>query len=370
MKKAAFYTLGCRSNQYETEVLKKDLSKEYKIIDGFNEEADLFVINTCTVTHDAERKSRQAIRRALREGKKVVVAGCYANLEKQQIKKMFPDVEILKVNGTANSFAGSTPLRVRANLMLESGCENFCAYCIVPYARGKIKSKPAAEAVKEAEAMVKNGVREIILTGINLGAYQYSLVEVLDRFSMIKELLRIRISSIEPMYITPELIDTVAKLPKVCNYFHIPLQSGDDKILKAMGRKYTVKEYIHIIDTIRKVIPDCGITTDLIAGLPGEDDNSFNTTVTTINRIRFSGIHLFPYSKRKGTRAAKMDNQVGVKTIKKRMETLQKLRDMHKAEFISRFIGKEVEILVESKGEGLTGNYIRVKIKEIGSPIS
>ncbi|OGC04682.1 hypothetical protein A2276_01740 [candidate division WOR-1 bacterium RIFOXYA12_FULL_43_27] len=356
MKKIAFYTLGCRANQYETDVLKRQFP-DCEIVEPFKEKADVIVINSCVVTHDAERKSRQAIRRALREAKEVYLTGCYSKLNKVTID----GVKILEKKEWKNAKTS----RVRANLMIENGCENFCAYCIVPYVRGKIRSRNPKDVLCEAQEMVKNGAREIVLTGINLGAYQHSLMGLIKELAKIKELLRIRLSSIEPMYVTDELIETVAKTPKACRFFHIPLQCGDDQLLKSMGRIYTAKEYINIIHKIRKAISECGISTDIIVGLPGEDEKAFNNTVKLVNELKFSNMHLFPYSKRNGTRAATMPNQVYPKIIKRRMLKLQKLKEKYSNQFRNKYIGKEVEILVEQPGEGLTDNFIRVRFKDI-----
>lgn len=363
MKKIAFYTLGCRANQYQTFGLKCQMSNDSpeanQIVD-FAEEADIYVINTCTVTHDAERKSRQAIRRAIRQNSKakIIVTGCFAKLEKQALQTLFPQIEI-KPPSSFSALSSQLSPRIRANLMIQDGCEHFCSYCIVPYARGKVTSKPLAEVISEANQLVDAGAREIVLTGINLGTYQFHLSSVIRHLSDIPKLLRIRLSSLEPMYLSKELIDAVANTPKVCNHLHVPLQSGDNNILKTMNRNYSRKDYLELINFIRKKIPDCGITTDIIVGFPGEGENEFQNTVNLVNQIKFSRIHIFPYSKRKGTPAAEMSNQVNDQEKKKRNKTLHKLRDKYMQEFAQKYQGQEVEILVERQGEGLTTNFIR-----------
>jgi len=361
MKKIAFYTLGCKANQYQTSCLECQMSNVKCQTVKFGQPADIYVINTCTVTEDADRKSRQAIRRALRLGKKVIVAGCYAKLEGEKLKKLFPEISLtpFPLSHWERGIEGVRAVRVRTNLMIQDGCENFCSYCIVPYARGKIKSKPPDEVISEAKQLVKSGAREIILTGINLGTYQYDLSSVISRLSSVSGLLRIRLSSIEPMYLTKELIDAIARTPKVCRHLHIPLQSGDNDILKAMDRNYTREDYLEMVNYIRGKTPDCGITTDIILGFPGESEKGFQRTVDLINEIKFSRLHIFTFSKRKGTPAAKLPNQVDIKIMKHRSKVLHELRKKYMIEFASQHLGKEVEILVEQKGEGLTSNYIR-----------
>lgn len=362
MKKIAYYTLGCRANQYQTEVLRLQVASDKLQVVEFSSEADIYVINTCTVTIDADRKSRQAIRRALRQNPKaeVQVAGCFARLEGPKLKKLFPSIKIKEKLETWNLPPSTDKTkRVRMNLMIQDGCEHFCSYCIVPYARGKITSKPVDQVNNEAEQLIQAGAREIVLTGINLGTYQFDLSKVIQQLSAIPELLRIRLSSIEPMYISRGLIDAAAKLPKVCRHFHLPLQSGDNSILKKMDRNYTRDDYLGLVNYIRNKIPDCGITTDIIVGFPGEGDQEFQNTLDLVNQAKFSRIHIFPYSRRKGTPAAEFPEQVDEKAKKKRSKTLNSLRTRLMVEFASRYLNKEVEILVEQKGEGLTSNFIR-----------
>lgn len=362
-KKVAFYTLGCRANQYQTEVIKSQVLCPESCVVNFSSPADIYVINTCTVTHDAERKSRQAIRRALRQNPKakVIVAGCYSKLEEKQLKKIFPSIEIKQFDNLVTKQSNPSP-RIRANLMIQNGCEHFCSYCIVPYARGKIWSKPLEQIIQEAQQLVMAGARELILTGINLGTYKTlnsDLSSVLKALNSIPNLLRIRISSIEPMYLTKSLIDAIATLPKVCNSLHIPLQSGDNNILKAMNRNYTINDYLELISYARKKIPLCSIGTDIIVGFPGETENQFQNTVKTIKQINFSRLHIFSYSPRKGTPAATFPNQIDVKTKKRRHKQLQELNQQLMQEFAKQYKDKQVEVLVEQQGEGLTSNFIR-----------
>lgn len=361
MKKAAFYTLGCKANQYQTEVIKSNFIGPMSEVVEFGHPADVYVINTCAVTEDADRKSRQAIRRALRLGKKVIVTGCYAKLEGEKLKEAFPEITLtpFPLSHWERGIVGVRAVRVRANLMIQDGCENYCSYCVVPHARGKIKSKPADDVVEEAKRLVNAGAREIILTGINLGTYQFGLSEVICRLSAVDGILRIRLSSIEPMYLTKELIDILAETRGVCHHLHVPLQSGDNDILKAMNRNYTRDDYLETINYLRDKIPDCGITTDIIIGFPGEGEKEFRNTVDLINKIKFSRLHIFTYSKRKETPAAGFSNQIDMETKKHRSRVLHELRVKHMKAFAEQYLGKEIEILVEQKGEGLTSNYIR-----------
>lgn len=366
MKKISFYTLGCKANQYQTEVLKSQFSTLESRISDFGDPADLYVINTCTVTEDADRKSRQAIRRALRLGKKVIVTGCYARLEGEKLKEAFPEIILTPLIPLSISDGeGETPtivgegVRIRANLMIQDGCEHFCSYCIVPHARGKVKSKPAEEVVTEAERLIAAGAREIILTGINLGTYQHDLSEVLRRLSSAEGLLRLRLSSLEPMYLTKGLIDAIAETPKVCHHLHIPLQSGDNAILKAMNRNYTRDDYLELISYVRKKMPDCGVTTDIIVGFPGEGEREFQNTIDLISKVEFSRVHVFTYSKRERTPAAGFTDQIDAMIKKQRNKVLHKLRNKYMKKFAQQYLGKQVEVLVEQKGEGLTSNYIR-----------
>ncbi|MGB9613575.1 MAG: MiaB/RimO family radical SAM methylthiotransferase, partial [Candidatus Margulisiibacteriota bacterium] len=368
MTKIVFYTLGCKANQYQTDILKSQLLTNDAQLTTFGAEADLYVINTCTVTEDADRKSKQAIRRALRLGKRVMVSGCYSKLKSNELKTLFPAIEIKNVDFLASpSFFDC---RVRANLMIQDGCDHFCSYCIVPYARGKTRSKPIEEVINEARQLVSTGAKEIVLTGINLATYQPDLSLVIKRLSSLEGLLRIRLSSLEPMYLSKNLIDTIADTPKVCHHLHLPLQSGDNEILKAMNRNYTREDYLELIHYLRKKIPDCGITTDIIVGFPGEGEKEFQNTVDLIRQVKFSRMHIFTYSQRAKTPAANFPKQVREEIKKERSKILHKLREKYMIEFAHRYYNNEVEILVEKVGEGLTSNYIRVtypgKISEVG----
>ncbi|MFC1571734.1 MiaB/RimO family radical SAM methylthiotransferase [Candidatus Margulisiibacteriota bacterium] len=358
-KKHTFYTLGCRANQYQTEVIKNQLTTNNSQLTTFSNAADVYVINTCMVTEDAERKSRQAIRRAFRQNPKakIIITGCWARLESEKIEKLFPEAEIKPPQSLLPTAYSILP-RVRSNLMIQDGCEHFCSYCIVPYARGKFSSKPQEQVIEEARHLIDAGAREIVLTGINLGAYG-DLCSVLRALCSIPKLLRLRLSSIEPMYLTKELIDAVASTPKVCHHLHIPLQSGDNSILAAMNRKYSREDFLELIHYARAKMPECGLTTDIIVGFPGEGEKEFQNTVNLVNQIKFSRLHVFSYSQRKGTSAATMSNQINTATKKKRNKIMRDLGQKLMVDFAKNYLNTEVSILVEQKGEGLTSNFIR-----------
>ncbi len=363
MTKLAFATLGCRANQYQTDLLKSQLTTNGSQLTTFDSKADIYVINTCTVTVDADRTSRRLIRKALKQNPKarVIVAGCYARLEADKLKELFPQIEIINSPSPIILQNPSPSPNIRQNLMIQDGCENFCTYCIVPYARGPITSKPAGQVLTEAEQLVQAGAREIVLTGINLGTYQYDLPLLVPSVSALPQLLRLRLSSIEPMYLTKELIDTMANTPKVCRHLHIPLQSGDNAILKRMNRSYTSKDYSELIEYARLKMPDCAITTDIIVGFPGEGAREFQNTLDLVDQIKFSRIHIFSYSPRPGTPAADYPGQVDPAVKKERNKTLHKLRDKYMKEFAEQYLNGKVEILVENEREGITSNYIRIK---------
>lgn len=381
----AFYTLGCRSNQYETQKIKREL-KDYKFQEvPFSEFADIYIINTCTVTSDGDRKSRQAARKAFKTNPHgiIIITGCYVERDPTFLKQNLLNIHYFKNNEKQNIVAylkdslKKSPIpknnqfyRVRRNLMIENGCENFCKYCIVPFVRGKIKSVPLQTTIKEAKEMVSSGVREIILTGINLGAYGQDsgdkLIDIIKRISGIPEILRIRLSSIEPMYLTKTLMKEFSKIDKLCPYFHIPLQSGDNKILRLMGRNYTIDEYRGIIEFLLSKVKNAAIGTDIIFGYPNERDSEFINTIVFIKDIDFSRLHVFPFSPRPGTEAYKIKDSIdSPNKIRKRKQTLLELRKNLQMKHAKKFFDTKVEVLVEKEGEGLTRNFIRVKSKEL-----
>ena len=376
MTKIAFYTLGCKSNQYETDkMIEQVRSLGYDVI-PYPQAADIYVINTCTVTSNAAKKSRNAVRHSkkLNPNAKVIFTGCDAEMEN------IPEADVILPNKdkfdlskhlasfclpTSNASSSSSSSRIRANLMIEDGCQNYCSYCIVPRVRGKVRSRPMEEIICEAEKMVASGVKEIVLTGINLGEFPV-LPSLISHLSSLDGLLCIRLSSIEPQYVTDELIDIIRSNPKVCRHLHIPMQSGDDKILKSMNRRYTSKQYLQMVKNIKEKIQDIAITTDIIVGFPGEDEKAFKNTCGAVDKIKFSRIHIFSYSDRPGTAAFNLENKIDPKITAIRYKKMGQMRDKYMLQFHRSFIKKPMEVLVEQKDrktgmyEGLTTNYIRV----------
>jgi len=410
--KVSFYTLGCKSNQYETDAMARIASSLGAELVPYPGHADIYVINTCTVTGNAAKKSRHAIRFAkkINPNSKVIATGCDVELEKIKEADLIlnnnekPDFKRHLASLTShlpslNSHltSNSPNSHIRANLLIEDGCENFCSYCIVPYVRGKVRSRPADEILNEAKVMVDNGVKEIVLTGINIGEFTMEpetfnitpsvlsghlpltkgekerglrqvppLISLINGLSKIEGLLRIRLSSIEPMYVDDALIKIVKENPKVCKHLHIPMQSGDDGILKAMNRNYTAKGFEALIKRIKNQVKDIAITTDIIVGFPGEEEAAFKNTCKLVDKLQFSRIHIFSYSDRPKTAATKLPNKVDPKTMAKRHEKLDALRAKYMLKFHKSFSKNPMEVLIEQKDrktglyEGLTTNYIRV----------
>lgn len=403
-KKVAFGTLGCKVNQYESLALRQ-LFKEngYEVVD-FNTPADVYVINTCTVTHIGDRKSRQLIRRAKRINPDalVVVTGCYAQTSPEEVAKI-PGVAVIVgargrkeipqlvqqalqngclVNGVIDVGGATTfeelpvPLkqeRVRGYVKIQEGCNQYCSYCIVPYARGPLRSRRPEKILAEARRLVQNGYKELVLTGIHVTAYGKDKPETVTLASLVREinqlpgLYRLRLSSLEPQDVDTELIDIIASSPKVCRHLHLPLQSGDDLILKRMNRGYDTAYYRSLVNTIRNKITDVAITTDVMVGFPGETDREFTNTVNFCREMAFAGMHVFRYSPRRGTAAAAMDNQVPAQEKEQRSGVLLNLDRQLRRQFLSRFVGKKMVILVEQQRpednklyEGLTDNYVKV----------
>ncbi|MBM7623147.1 tRNA (N(6)-L-threonylcarbamoyladenosine(37)-C(2))-methylthiotransferase MtaB [Sporohalobacter salinus] len=408
MKQVAFYTLGCKVNQYDTEaMITLFTAAGYELVD-FAEKADIYIINTCTVTHQGARKSRQMIRRAKRRNPQAIVAvvGCYPQVSPEEILEIDGVDLIVGTEGRREILdlikqvkRADEPLnfvqdvseveefeeipidkaeeRTRASLKVQDGCDSFCAYCIIPYTRGSIRSRGIEDAVKEAKRLVSNGFKEIVLTGIHLGAYgrereeEFNLVTLLEELIKISDLKRIRLSSIEATEVTSDLIDLIAEEEKLCRHLHLPLQNGSDKILEAMNRDYNAKQYADKVAEIRNKIPQIAITTDVMVGFPGETEEDFETTYQLIKELAFSDLHVFKYSKREGTPAAKFPNQVHSKVKKKRSAKLRDLADDLASEYRKKFLGIELDVLVEEERDGrtdlltgLTDNYLRVMIDD------
>lgn len=397
--KIGFCTLGCKVNQYETEAIKEIFINNGWEIGEFSDICDAYVINTCTVTHLSDRKSRQMIRRAYTKNKNAVIAvlGCFAQMSPKEVEKI-EGVSI--VIGTKNKLKAYeliskkakenivTPVdkedyedmeitlfesKTRAIIKAQDGCNNFCSYCIIPYARGRIRSRNPENIYNECLRLSENGFLEIVLAGIHICSYgkdleDYDLLKLLKKIHKIEGIKRIRLSSIEPNAFTDEFIYALKDLPKVCHHFHISLQSGCDETLKRMNRKYDSLFYKNICDKILKEFPDSAITTDLIVGFPGESEEEFSKTKEFINSIPFYQIHTFKYSKREGTKAALMENQVSPEVKDKRSKEIIKISQEKQKAFEEKHLGNEVEILIESIQKdgffmGHTKNYLPVYVK-------
>ena len=402
-KTVAFYTLGCKVNQYETNAMKqKFIEKDYAIVD-FEEKADVYVVNTCTVTNMSDRKSRQMIRRAKEQNKNsiLVVTGCYAqvakeeletiedidivlgNQEKKDIVKYVEEKQKEKIEEISNilyerNFAefGTTTYtdKTRAVIKIQDGCNRFCSYCIIPYARGGIRSRNPQEVITEITEIAKKGIKEVVITGIHLASYgkdakpHIPLIELLKEVNKIEGINRIRLGSLEPTLMTKEFIEELAKLEKVCDHFHLSLQSGCDETLERMNRRYTIEEFEEGIKLIREYYPNVSLTTDVIVGFPGETEEEFKTTYEFLERIKFYKMHVFKYSPRKGTKAALLPNQVPGDIKEERSRKLIELSNKNQEEQNKTYIGKEVDVLLEEPDreyvKGHTTNYMMIYVRK------
>lgn len=406
-KRVAVFTLGCKTNQYESEAIASTFRHNGYESVPFEEQADVYIINTCTVTHLGDRKSRQIIRRAVKKNPEAVIAvtGCYAQTSPAEVLQI-PGVDLIvgtrdrekivdlveqasmspvPVNAvkdilTHHSFEELPILdyenRTRAFVKIQEGCNNFCSYCVIPYARGPLRSREPEKVLSEVKKLVDEGFGEIVLTGIHIGAYGAGLDEKMDlaalvvKVALIPGLKRLRLGSVEPLDITPRLIKAIAEIRTVCRHLHIPLQSGDDHVLRRMKRKYNSFEFSRMVGAIRGQIPELAVTTDIIVGFPGETDEEFENTFDFVKDIGFSKTHVFKYSPRKGTPAAGYSNQVPAEVKDVRSKRLIALDRENQRKFASRFIGESVEVLAEQLvdkdrdvWEGLTDNYLKVLFK-------
>lgn len=406
MKKAASYALGCKVNQYESEAIAELFAeKGYEIV-GIDEVADVYVINTCTVTNFGDKKSRQLIRKVKRQNENAVVAvvGCYAqtapkeimevegvNLvigtkDRGQIVEMVEEyrpekgvenhvTDIMKERVFEPLSIQKLTNRTRAYLKIQDGCSQYCSYCIIPYARGPIRSREAQDVLEEVGRLAENGFKEVVLTGIHVASYgkdskDTSLLEILRQVHQVEGINRIRFSSIEPNVVTEEFAQTMAELPKVCHHFHLSLQSGCDRTLKEMNRKYDTEKYRQAAALLRKYLPEVALTTDIIVGFPGETEEDYQECYDFAKEIGFSKIHVFPYSPKKGTPAAERTDQLPNTVKAERSHKLLALSDEMSADFIQNYVGKTVEVLYEKPlGEGMfeghTSNYIKVHGKSL-----
>lgn len=402
MKTVAFHTLGCKVNTYESNAMLKIFNEAgYQEVD-FKQVADVYVINTCTVTNTGDSKSRQMIRKAIRKNPKatICVVGCYSQTAPEEIEKIegvgvvlgtqyrsdivkYVDEHletgemVIKVDNVMNlrKFEDLNIDRfknTRAFLKIQDGCNNFCTYCIIPYARGRVRSRQKESVLNQAQRLVDNGYVEIVLTGIHTAGYgedldDYSFYELLVDLVKIKGLKRLRISSIETSQISDEIIDLIGSNEIIVDHLHVPLQAGSDATLKRMNRKYTTVEYLEKINKIRSYLPNIAFTTDVIVGFPGETDEEFEETYNFIKQVNYSELHVFPYSPRKNTPAAKMKDQVNDQIKHERANRLLQLSKELNHEFALKQIGKTLKVLFEKRdGEyliGHAGDYLKVKVK-------
>ena len=379
-------------------------SKEYQIV-SFEEEADIYIINTCTVTNMSDRKSRQVLRQAKKNNPNglVVAVGCYVQVAKEELEEI-PEIDIVlgtnkktdiinlveeyienknssveviddvMRNKSYGDFGCVTfTEKTRAVIKVQDGCDRFCSYCIIPYARGRVRSRNPESVIKEIKEISRKGIKEVVITGIHVASYgkdfdnNYRLIDLLEEIHQIDAIKRIRLGSIEPLLISEDFIDRLAKLEKVCHHFHLSLQSGCTDTLKRMNRRYTAEEFEEIVKRIRDTYSDSILTTDIIVGFPGETEEEFEKTYEFLKKINFYKMHIFKYSPRRGTKAENMPNQIQGDKKEKRSKALLELSDLNEINYQKSYLGKKVEVLFEEKdGEyykGHTSNYIMVKTK-------
>lgn len=402
LKKAAFYTLGCKVNQYETNAMIEEFKNaNYEIVE-YEEFADVYIVNTCTVTNMSDRKSRQILRRAKEINPNAILCavGCYAQVAKDELSKM-DEIDLILGNNDkkhilskieefekekVKQYQVSNMLdernykewntvaytdKARAEIKIQDGCDRYCTYCIIPYARGPVRSRRLEDVCNEVVEISKTGIKEIVITGIHISSYgkdlkeDITLIDLLEKIDKIDGIERIRLGSLEPLIITEEFVERLGKLKKICNHFHLSLQSGCDTTLERMNRRYTTSEFRKIVEILRKNIPEVALTTDIIVGFPGETDKEFETTYNFLKEIKFSKMHVFKYSPRKGTKAASFPNQINGNVKDERSEKLIALSLENENEFAAQYIGKEIEVLFENEHEGHTTNYIEVYSSQI-----
>ena len=402
-KKIAFITLGCKVNLYDTEAMAELFTeKGYEVVD-FEEYADVYLINTCTVTNLGDKKSRQMIRRAKRinPNSVVVATGCYAQVASEEVAKIeginivigtknrseiVETVEnYVAENGVVNNVSDIMgekefePLqisrltnRTRAYIKIQEGCNRYCTYCIIPYARGPIRSRKPEEVVEEVKKLAENGFKEVVLTGIHVASYgldlgNITLADIIEKVHSVDGIERIRFSSMEPLAIDNEFVARMSKLPKVCDHYHLSLQSGCNRTLKRMNRKYNAEQYAEACERLRNAFPNVAITTDIIVGFPDETEEDFKESLAFAERMKLDKIHTFPYSPKKGTPAAKRKNQISGDVKSQRSKEMIALSDKMNIDFLNNNIGKTVPVLFEDMENGFlqghTTNYIKVLAK-------
>ena len=398
-------TLGCKVNQYESEAIEEIF--EARGFERKEENADIYVINTCTVTNMSDRKSRQMISRARGDNPDAIIAvmGCYSQVKPEEVAKIEgvdiilgsrnkEEVVDLCEDFLQNKEATDKLISVseeksyedlaisnqigmtRAYMKIQDGCNMYCSYCLIPYARGNVVSRPMDSIIKEAERLGSNGFKEIVLTGIHVASYGKdfkdgtSLIDVIENVAKVDGIKRIRLSSMEPRHITKDFLERMKATGKACDHFHLSLQSGSDDILKAMNRKYDTKTFKDKVELIREVFPNAGLTTDIIVGFPTETDQNHKDTMAFVDSIKFAKTHLFKYSQRDGTKAATMSGQVNGNIKKDRLKDLEKIEETNRKEFLEKQIGQSLSVLFESKSDikgfksGYSTNYLRVNVKD------
>ena len=408
MKRAALHNLGCKVNAYETEAMEQMLVDDGYVIVPFTEEADVYVINTCSVTNMADKKSRQMIHRARRQNPNAVIiaAGCYVQtgLQNASLDEHIADIiignnrkhelipqlhqyllehrhitHVADINHLPENYEelylATTSEHTRAFIKVQDGCNQFCSYCIIPYARGRVRSRKPENVLEEVERLAKNGFREIVLAGIHLSSYgvpgEYDLLDLIELLHGVPGIERIRLSSLEPQVVTEDFARRLSALEKICPHFHLSLQSGCDATLQRMNRKYTAEEYKQGVAMLRKYFDDPAITTDVIVGFPGETEEEFATCKNFLDDIHFYEMHVFKYSKREGTKAAVMDHQIPETVKSERSDVLIDMADRMSEEYRKRYLNRKVEVLFEEQEElngvtywmGFTKEYIRVALQ-------
>ena len=392
-------TLGCKVNQYETQALEELLRQRGHEV-GTDGETDAVIINTCAVTAESGRKSKQAIRHARRENPEAIigVCGCFSQVSPEEVEKL--EADLISGSGDRRAFvenlekvfnehrklitgdnalkrrnfellpSGGLSGRTRAMLKIQDGCNNFCSYCIIPYARGPVRSMTMDDAAAETEKLRADGYKELVVTGIEIASYGWDfhngigLIDVLEVISKNAGDMRIRLGSLEPTVITEDFCKRLTALENICGHFHLSLQSGCDNTLKRMRRKYTAEQFYEVVDRLRRAFPNCGITTDLITGFPGETEEDFNATLKFIQKCGFSAMHIFPYSKRPGTPAADMEGQISNSEKKERSAAAIAVADAMEKEFLHSQVGKTLDVLFETEYKngykGHSKNYCEV----------
>ena len=400
MRSVGVLSLGCKVNMYESEYVINELKKAGYEIKDFDEVCDVYVINTCTVTNNSDSKSKKMIRQAIRRNPDacVVAMGCFiaanqdiqidgldiiiGNKDKSKIVELldeyFKNKEVMRLEYTGrikefeDMYINDFPGRTRAFVKIQDGCDNFCTFCIIPFVRGKCRSKDENEVIKEVTDLVKHGYKEVVLTGIHTGSYgedlNTSFADLLNKLVKIEGLMRLRISSIETTELDKDVLDVLRNSNVLVNHLHIPIQAGSNEILKSMNRKYDLDYFFKKIAEIRSIRPNISISTDVIVGFPGESEELFQKTIDTCKKIGFSKLHVFPYSERRGTAASRMDNKIDEHEKKERSRRLIEVSKELEIEYMKKFINKEVDVLIEETKDGYslghTGEFLYVKINK------